>query len=233
MKESLSALPFAVCLCLVRCAVADDVEPAILPSVESQYSAEAAKAEAEVARAETEAAKARKAAAATRLKAYKERLAEVTKAGDFDKAQAIKARIEQLEKEPESKPAKTAKRPRPKDTVRFGGHTYALIKDPASWHVAKQRCEEMGGHLIVIDSSAEGAFFESLCTTTDWTWAGASDEETEGKWVWVTGKQLARTDWIAMDGSEEQHYLGFNRLSKKWHDCNEEHRVHFVCEWDH
>lgn len=209
-----------------------DIVPFLIPSLEDKFTAEAAKADTLITKAEAEATKVKRIAADARLKGYKDKLTEVTKTGDFDKAQQVKARITQLENGQENESHRPSKRPRPKDTVRFGGHTYALVKEPVPWHVAKSRCEDMGGHLVVIDSVAEGSFVESLCTTTDWTWGGASDEESEGKWMWVTGKQMANSDWIAMDHSDEQHYLGYNRVGKKWHDCNEEHRTHFVCEWE-
>ena len=194
----------------------------VIPAAEEKFAADVGKAEADLA-------KIKQTAGAARLKVYKEKLSEATKAGDFDKATQIKARIEVLESEPE---AKAIKRPRPKDTVRFDGHAYALIKEPVPWHVAKHRCEEMGGHLVTLESVPEATFAESLCTTTEWTWMGATDEEEEGRWIWVTGKPLGSTSWIEQDHSDEQHYLAFNRLTKKWYDCNEEHRVNFVCEWD-
>ena len=161
-----------------------EIAPFLLPSVEEKFASEAAKADAATAKAEQEATKAKKAAAEIRLKAYKDKLAEITKTGDFDKAQQVKARITQLENEPEGeshKPEKPTKRPRPKDTVKFGGHTYALIKEPATWHVAKLRCEEMGGHLVCIESDKEAEFVSDLCAKGSY-WLGASDEEQEGAW---------------------------------------------------
>lgn len=90
---------------------AADPSPFVLPSVEDKYASAASTAEAVVAKAEAEAAKLRKAAAEIRLKAYKDRLAEVTKSGDFDKALAVKARIEELEKELEGDPKLQPKTP--------------------------------------------------------------------------------------------------------------------------
>lgn len=230
---------YAVVVLLINTLLyADEPVPFVIQSAEDKFASAASTAEAAVAKAEAEAAKARKAAAEIRLKAYKDRLAEVTKTGDFDKAIAVKARIEQLEKDSETAMEKTdnggskPKRPRPKDAVKFGGHWYALINDKAPWHVAKRRCEDMGGHLVTIDTPAERIFVESLCTATEWTWAGGTDEIDEGHWVWINGKPITTTDWIEMDLSDEQHYLGFNRITKKWYDCNEEHRTNYVCEWD-
>lgn len=73
-----------------------------------------------------------------RVKALKSALADATKAGDFDAATELKTRLAEAE-------SAGGVKPRPKNTVKFGGHEYALIEDKATWHVAKRRCEEMGG----------------------------------------------------------------------------------------
>lgn len=219
---------FAAAFLLTAVAWADDETPPpsgptplVVQSIEDKYAAVVA-----------DLAKAKRTAADARLKSYRDQLAAHTKAGDFDKAQATKARIEQLEADAESDPAKAPKRPRPKDVVKFGGHTYALVKDAVTWHVAKQRCEEMGGHLATIESPAESAFVASLCTQSEYTWLGATDEDEEGHWKWVTGKPLTDTSWIVMDKQDENHYLGYNKSLKLWLDCTSVHRSTFVCEWD-
>jgi Lectin C-type domain len=217
-------------LSLICCtaAAAEDAAPFLLPSVEDTFSSESAKGDALVAKAEAEAAALRKTAAANRLKAYKARLAEVTKAGDFDKAQAVKARIEQLESEPESKPAKPAKRPRPKDTVRFGGHSYALIKELATWHVAKQRCEEMGGHLVCINNGKESAFVAALCDK-QLVSIGATDELDGVSLINVDGTapafhvplptKMPLEHWVMWDGSRFLIWQAGGMAA-------------YVCEWD-
>lgn len=206
------------------------IAPAVLQSAEDKYATEVAKGEALVAKAEAESAKSRKLAADARLKAYKERLVEVTKAGDFDKAVAVKARIEQLEKEPDSDRPKPTKRPRPKDVVKFGGHTYALIKEPATWHVAKQRCEEMGGHLVCLETAAEDSFVRQLCGQ-ETVWAGASDEESEGNWVWVyKGSPVKVAIRLDNAGDADHHLALFGNI---WHDGHAGTRYSFVCEWEH
>jgi hypothetical protein len=208
-----------------------DIAPYLLPSVEEKFASDAAKADAATAKAEQEATKAKKTAAEIRLKAYKDKLAEITKTGDFDKAQQIKARITQLENDPEvesHKSEKPSKRPRPKDTVKFGGHTYALIKEPATWHVAKLRCEEMGGHLAVFESLKEAEFVGRLCGNEN-AWIGATDEEQEGKWIWVNGHQgVMPPNGINGDGGLS-HCLAW--YEGKWHDATSGTRFAYVAEW--
>lgn len=237
-RATCTAFVLASLLIGISTSHADDPQPAtpapapfILQSVEETYSSTIAKAEAEVAKAEAEVAKARKAAGAIRLKAYKDRLVEVTKTGDFEKAQAVKTRIEQLEKDPESeleKPTKAPKRPRPKDTVKFGGHTYALIKEPATWHVAKRRCEEMGGHLACLETSKEAEFVATLCGDEK-SWVGATDEETEGKWLWVNGSHAPLPPNGVNGDNGLSHCLVW--FEGKWHDATSGMRFAYVCEW--
>jgi hypothetical protein len=204
----------------------------VLQSVEDKYQSEATKADALVTKAEGEASKLKKAAADIRLKAYKDRLVEVTKTGDFEKASAVKARIEQLEKDPEAQVATSdkTKRPRPKDTVKFGGHTYALIKEPATWHVAKQRCEEMGGHLVMIETPQEEAFTVKLCESMV-AWVGASDEDTEGAFRWIDGSMVQLSALECDNYRGVQNHIAYYPPNKRFEDFESDGRLRYVCEW--
>lgn len=209
-----------------------EITPFLVPSLEEKFASEASKADAITAKAEAESAKLKKQAADARLKGYKEKLAEITKTGDFDKAQQVKARITQLENDPDgeyTKPEKPTKRPRPKDTVKFGGHTYALIKEPATWHVAKQRCEEMGGHLVSINNTSESEFVAKLCGQK-LTSIGVSDELEEGVFLNVDGSKpvfavqptnsgISLDHWVVWDGNRFVVWQAGGRAT-------------YVCEWD-
>lgn len=237
-------ISFAISVALSLIAAANDppgaetaaITPFVLPSVEERYVSEIAKTSAAIAKAESEALRAKKVAAEARLKAYKDKLVEITKTGDFNKAQQVKARIDQLESESASdtqaKPEKSNKKQRPKDTVKFGGHTYALIKEPTTWHIAKRRCEEMGGHLVVIQSSIERDFIVKLIDGDGVTaWVGASDEETEGEWYWVTG------DRVTIPGTFDnyrgvQNHLAWFKPNSRFEDFEGDCRYSFVCEFD-
>jgi len=110
-------------------------------------------------------------AAVVRYRTYKAQLALATKAGDFDRATAIKAAIDLMEADPDGY------RPKPKDVVQFEGHSYALIRDAATWHVAMARCEQMGGHLACLETPKEAAFITNLSYLAKvYAWLGCSDE---------------------------------------------------------
>jgi hypothetical protein len=153
-----------------------------------------------------------------RLKAYKTALESATRAGNFDKATALKARIAEYEA--------GGARPRPKDVVKFGGHSYALISDKATWHVAKRRCEEMGGHLVAIETAMEEQFVKQLCGQVT-AWVGASDEDEEGIWKWVTGERIELR--IQSDNPEDNSLALYKQV---WHDVTPGTRYAYICEWD-
>ena len=159
-----------------------------------------------------------------RLRLLKSALADATKAGDFDAATEIKRRLAAAEL--------AGPKTRPKNVVKFGGHEYALIEEKATWHVAKRLCEEMGGHLATFESSAERATIANLCRQSQATaWVGASDEDVEGQWKWITGKALD-FEFRHDNANEQEHCMIFWAPSGDWDDNSSSSRSVFVCEWD-
>lgn len=155
-----------------------------------------------------------------RVRVLKTALADATKAGDFDAATEIKARLAAAET--------AGVRPRPKNTVKFGGHEYALIEDKSTWHLAKQRCEEMGGHLAIVETPDEAAFILKLCGS-ETVWLGASDEATEGDWKWVNGTPVKLSlDLNNQDGYD--HWLVVYQGT--FADGTAGRRYVYACEWD-
>lgn len=175
-----------------------------------------------VAKAENTFFYAKQKANADRLKVLRQVLTDATKAGDFDAAMSVKALVTAAEEA-------GATRPKPKNVVKFGGHEYALIEEKVTWHVAKKRCEEMGGNLACMESQDELNAIRSLCVSTKLNaWLGASDEESEGDWKWITGKSVQfafRHD----NSGDAEHYLAW--YGGSWEDIGDT-RFAFVCEWD-
>ena len=103
-----------------------------------------------------------------------------------------------------------------------------MVKDAVTWHVAKKRCEEMGGHLAVLNDAAEDT---AVCRLVGggYAWVGASDEEVEGQWRWILKSKYFPDANINGD-SGQSHFLA--RWQNGWHDSPAGDRYHFVCEWD-
>jgi hypothetical protein len=87
-------------------------------------------------------------------------------------------------------------KPYPADAVAYGGHHYKLFPS-MSWKAGKEYCEKQGGHLATVTSQNENAFIYELLEKNGLNSCqlGATDEVTEGKWMWVTGESWSYTNW--------------------------------------
>jgi hypothetical protein len=135
--------------------------------------------------------------------------------------------------------------PAPQDAVKFEGHAYKFFPDVLTWHQAKSRCEELGGHLAVIDSVAENNFIVDLARkgifkreNMDGVWLGATDEKQEGQWRWIDGTALEFNVWgpgQPNNKENNEHYLLLYLAEGVWSDQptkSVQHTAYFVCEWD-
>lgn len=71
------------------------------------------------------------------------------------------------------------------------GHRYQIFDTSMYWTDAKAYCESLGGHLVTIVDEEEKNFVENFIAQNGKKkiyWYGATDEEEEGNWKWVTGE---------------------------------------------
>jgi len=133
----------------------------------------------------------------------------------------------------------------PEDATVFNVHAYKFFPNVLTWHEAKGRCEELGGHLPIIDSDAENSFVAELAKKSiaapapmDGVWIGATDEQKEGDWKWIDGKPLAFTKWgpgQPNNKQNEEHYLMLYLAEREWSDQparSTQHKTYFICEWE-
>ncbi len=158
-----------------------------------------------------------------RTMALKAALADATKAGDFEAASIIMARLNSNDSTGSSKP---------KNVFKFYGHDYALIEQDVTWHVAKGICEKMGGHLATLENQQESESLLAICKATKHgPWIGATDEQREGKWLWVTGEPVTisfhQENYLGL-----QHHLDFAPSLNTWDDGSAGERRPFFCEWE-
>ena len=134
----------------------------------------------------------------------------------------------------------------PPDSTLFEGDRYKAFHEELSWHEARDRCEAMGGHLAVVNGEDENRFLTSLASSAglDAAWLGATDEQAEGRWVWVGGTEVRYENWDASamqpnnraPGGPAEHYM-LTVVSRKgtWWDLPDraEKQFHpgFLCEW--
>ena len=169
-------------------------------------------------------------ATADRVKVLKQALTEATKSGDFDGGSKLKELITAAET--------GMVRGKPKEAVKFGGHEYMAIKDELTWFSAKRLCEEMGGHLATCETPEEEAFVVALCRapkTRFGCWIGASNENNQDKWVWVTGSEAVQAANWHHDNQYNKviaHGMSYWPETDGLNDENLGARMGFVCEWE-
>ncbi|WP_052700059.1 lectin-like protein [Methylocucumis oryzae] len=94
-------------------------------------------------------------------------------------------------------------------------HYYQRFDKSRGWHDAKAYCERLGGYLATLTSASEQDFvwknFGGTNSQTEALWLGATDEEQEGVWRWITGERWKYSHWHSTQpnnaGSFQQHYL--------------------------
>ena len=147
---------------------------------------------------------------------------------------------------PASVPAPTRTPPAPPlNATAFNGNSYMFFAEVVTWHEAKARCEEMGGHLATIQSRGENEFVLNLARRgrehvgeMDGVWLGATDEQRENHWRWVDGSKSSYSNWASgqpNNKNNEEHYLLLWLPKNMWVDqpnASRQHVAFFVCEWD-
>lgn len=118
----------------------------------------------------------------------------------------------------------------PSDAIEFNGHYYKYYSNKLTWSNAKTYCENLGGHLATLTTAEENSFVQTSVYSGA-CWIGATDEATEGTWVWVTGEPWSYTNWKSGEPNNDSNedYL---ELTSGWNDNKGSATMGFVCEWD-
>ena len=123
----------------------------------------------------------------------------------------------------------------PKDASEFQRHAYKFFPEDLTWHQAKNRCEEMGGHLPTVASAAENEFIANLAKKgipqlgNHGAWLGATDEQKEGDWQWIDGKLMDFNVWGPGQPNNKdnaEHYLMLWLPESQWSDQPDESIQH-------
>ena len=138
----------------------------------------------------------------------------------------------------------------PPDAKSFQGKRFKVFQEELTWHQAKERCEAIGGHLAIVTSEAESDFVNTSISEAgvDTAWLGATDEQAEGKWLWVdgtvmwvNGRAMGFTNWDTAvkqpnnKGTGEHYLVSIISRAGKWSDQPDrsvERHVGYVCQWD-
>ena len=133
---------------------------------------------------------------------------------------------------------------------------YQVIDTSMTWTEARVRCEEMGGHLVVITSEEEQRMIESLLPSGNLEnyWIGGYFASGDG-WRWVTGEPFDYQNWDVSQPDNQygnEYYLrlvnkdiaysDWNATFGKWDDTANDadgdagdaplSSFGFICEWE-
>jgi hypothetical protein len=118
----------------------------------------------------------------------------------------------------------------PPDAIRFGGNAYKSFPTPLGAREAQQRCQEMGGHLLVVNTEAEQEFvLKAFATLNQQLWVGLVKRGEE--WTWVTGEPIQVNHWVT-GRPDEGTAARMMPVTGKWNAGNEARPLGFICEWD-
>ncbi|XP_029919171.1 hepatic lectin-like [Myripristis murdjan] len=95
-----------------------------------------------------------------------------------------------------------------------GNKCYRFLTEKLNWDQSRSRCEELGGHLVKIDSKDEQRFLEwtlrgKMDEDEDKFWIGLTDQEKEDEWLWVDGSKLDES-LAFWSGKEPDNWKGTN-----------------------
>lgn len=136
----------------------------------------------------------------------------------------------------------------PSDAVVYNGHSYKVYVDSMYFTDAKKYCEDLGGHLVTINSKNENDFICKMLENYEESEyiIGITDLDKEGDWsTWITGEKVTYTNWgtnepdnafggqhigvicnVVRNGGS-QYYVG----EGQWDDAKNL-RFPFICEWE-
>ena len=136
---------------------------------------------------------------------------------------------------PPSEPPKAPRLQILRGAVEFRGHRYFVIRTPATWHGAREKCMARGGHLVRIDDEAERQYIAQLirAARVSRCWTDANDELAEGRWTYSNGEPIRFPFW--QSGQPDNAYGGTEHfvelVGDRLNDRPAGWRIPFVCEW--
>uniref|UniRef100_A0A8C2L034 Si:ch211-232p21.6 n=1 Tax=Cyprinus carpio TaxID=7962 RepID=A0A8C2L034_CYPCA len=98
----------------------------------------------------------------------------------------------------------------PEKWVQDKGRFYVFSSDTKDWNSSRQRCQDLGGDLVIINSSEEQEFLAQQIVTFNALvlhWIGLTDHQTEGVWLWVDNTPLNNNVswWIFPPDDDDIH----------------------------
>ncbi|XP_033763786.1 C-type mannose receptor 2-like isoform X2 [Pecten maximus] len=108
-----------------------------------------------------------------------------------------------------------------------------FVSTKRSWNDANHACRSQGGLLVQITDRHMQDFVFEVLTSEHWAdtgvWIGATDDDTEGRWIWSDGSNITYSNWHPGEGPVHHGFLfssaaledcGIMRVDDngRWHD---------------
>ncbi|MEM7145620.1 MAG: protein kinase [Verrucomicrobiota bacterium] len=134
----------------------------------------------------------------------------------------------------------------PDDAVEFNGHFYKFFPEEVAWTEANARCNDLGGHLAMIETEEENEFLAELIIAIERSaqsqdrlaWIGlAQVPAARGEpnvWTWVSGQPLdGFSNWIEPDKANRDHLSSSATLARRghWRSQPRSNLRAYLCEW--
>jgi hypothetical protein len=110
----------------------------------------------------------------------------------------------------------------------YAGHCYRLVPGSTDFANAETKCVGWGGHLVAPSTNAEHLELEAFLTgvgIAGYVWIGATDQASEGTFVWLNGESWGETHWASNqpDASDPSLDCVAAQLVPSWlwtvHEC--------------
>ncbi|KAL1772948.1 Cd209f [Sigmodon hispidus] len=122
-------------------------------------------------------------------------------------------------------------RPCPWDWELFQGSCYLFSRTLGSWEASASSCQDLGAHLVVINSVEEQRFLKYWNVRKNQrSWIGLSDHMLEGSWQWVDETPLRLSFWKEGEPNNDGDEDCVELFMDDWNDnkCTEQN--FWVCE---
>lgn len=125
------------------------------------------------------------------------------------------------------------------DAQGFNGHWYKVVYEKATWHDARAKCEQLGGHLAIVQDAATWTYIKSIAGVAS-LWLGATDEAQEGRWLWVNGSPMEFKAWGKGQPDNKNGNENYLMISKGVmndiqqsgvYSLKKDHVAGYICEW--